>query len=108
MGQTTPDGDELDALRIEYDRLVNSALPAAAACAGDWPIRHGHCFARVALDNVFADSWYGHVDGRPAYRQLSAADLRRAVAVADRMLREGRPTVARLNERSLRWRDELN
>ncbi|MEF8819215.1 MAG: hypothetical protein V5A31_12845 [Haloferacaceae archaeon] len=55
MGQTTLDGDDLGALRAEYDRLVNDA-----------------------------------------------------VAVADRMLREGRPTVARLNERSLRWRDELH
>jgi hypothetical protein len=55
VGQTTLDGDDLGALRAEYDRLVNGA-----------------------------------------------------VAVADRMLREGRPTVARLNERSLRWRDEPN
>lgn len=106
MGQQTLDGDDVDALRAEYDRLVNGALPAAARCAGDWPIREDHCFARVVLDGVFADVWYDHVDGRPAVDHLSPAELRRAVGLADRMLREGRPTVARLNARSLRRRDE--
>ena len=105
MGQQTLDGDDVGALRAEYDRLVTRALPAAARCAGDWPIREDHCFARVVLDTVFADVWYDHVDGRPAVRHLPAADLRHAVAVADRMFREGRPTVTRLNERSLRRRD---
>jgi hypothetical protein len=104
--QRTLDGDDLDALRTEYDRLVNGALPAAAACAGDWPIRHDHCFARVVLDTVFAGVWYDHVDGRPAVDHLSTAELRRAVDTASRMLREGRPTVARLNDRSLRRRGE--
>lgn len=107
MGQQTLDGDDIDALRAEYDRLVNSALPAAATCAGDWPIQHDHCFARVVLDGVFEDVWYDHVDGRPAVRHLSVTDLRRAVAIADRLLHEGCPAVTALNERSLRWRGEF-
>jgi hypothetical protein len=108
MGQETLGGDDLSALRAEYDRKVNEELPARARGSGDWPIRHDHCFARVVLDNLFGDEWYSHVDGRPAYRHLSRGELQAAIDIADRMLKEGRPAVTELNRNSLGWRDELD
>lgn len=83
-------------------------LPAAATEAGDWPIQLDHCFARVVLDNVFGGEWYDHVNGRPAYAHLAVAELRAAIAIADRMLSDGRPTVVELNNNSLQWRGELD
>lgn len=104
MGQETLEGTDITRLRRTYRRKVTEALPQAARDAGDWPIRHDHCFGRVVLDNVFEDEWYGHVDGRPAYEALSEDELRQAIALADRMLTAGRPAVVELNEHSLRWR----
>jgi hypothetical protein len=105
MGQQTFDGDDLTRLRTAYRRRVNGWLPQAARCAGDWPIQADHCFARVVLDAVFDDVWYDHVDDRPAIKQLAAADLRQAIAIAEWLLRKGRPAVVTLHERSLRWRE---
>jgi hypothetical protein len=105
VGQRTLDGDDVTRLRMAYSRRVNDWLPAAARCAGDWPIQTDHCFARVVLDTVFEDAWYDHVDGRPAVGHLSPTELSRAVAVADRLLRDGRPAVVEANDQSLRWRD---
>ncbi|QKG94202.1 hypothetical protein HPS36_14960 (plasmid) [Halorubrum salinarum] len=108
MGQKTLGGDDLSALRAQYERKVNEELPARAQRSGDWPIRHDHCFGRVVLDNLFGDEWYGHVDGRPAYRHLSRDELRAAIDIADRMLEAGRPAVVELNRNSLEWREELD
>jgi hypothetical protein len=107
MGQQTIGGADLTARREQYRTLVGERLPAAAGQAGDWPIHQDHCFARVVLDNVFQGVWYDHVDGRPAYEHLSADDLDAAIDIAERLLRSGAPLVTELNERSLRWRDEL-
>jgi tRNA U54 and U55 pseudouridine synthase Pus10 len=105
MGQRTLAGADLSALRAGYDRKVHRTLPARAREAGDWPIRADHCFARVVLDAVFGDVWDDHVEGRPAYRHLSADELRAAIDIADRMLDGGRPVVVELNANSLRRRD---
>lgn len=107
MEQHTLDGRNLTALRAEYKRKVTEELPERARRNGDWPIRSDHCFGRVVLDALFQDEWYDHVDGSPAYEQLSADELRDAIAIADRMIEEGNPAVTRLNRRSLRWRGEL-
>lgn len=104
MGQQTLGGDDLSALRAEYTRRVTERLPERARQRGDWPIQADHCFARVILDNLFEDVWYEHVTGRPAYKQLSATQLRAAIALADRMLAEGKPAVERMHRRSLAWR----
>ncbi len=106
MGQWTLDGADLTARRERYRMLVDERLPDAADGGDGWPIRENHCFARVVLDNVFEGVWYDHVDSRPAYEQLSAAELDAAITIAERMLRAGAPVVTELNERSLRWRDE--
>ena len=105
MGQETLDGEDLTALREEYVRKVTEELPERAR-EGDWPVRYDHCFGRVVLDNLFEDEWYDHVDGRPAYENLTREQLAAAVEIADRMIEEGRPAVERLNRNSLRWRGE--
>jgi len=106
MGQQSLGGADLTALRVRYLTLVNTRLPAAASEAGDWPIQADHCFARVVLDTLFEDVWYDHVDGRPAYRHLSADELRDAIATAEQLLETGRPLVEKLNRRSLSHRGE--
>lgn len=104
MEQQTLGGRNLTALRAEYERKVTEELPERARRNGDWPIRADHCFGRVVLDALFDDEWYDHVDGAPAYEQLSVKQLREAIGIADRMIDEGRPAVARLHRRSLRLR----
>ena len=106
MGQETLDGNDLGDLREAYLRRVTEDLPARARSSDDWPIHLDHCFGRVVLDNLFEDEWYDHVDGRPAVENLSPDELRAAVETADRMLEEGRSTVAELNRNSLHWRGE--
>lgn len=98
--------DPQPALLAEYRRLVRTELPAAAR-ENHWPIRLDHCFARVLLDAVFNDCWYGHLDrrrGRSAEKQLTVEQLTRAVTLARGMLTLGLPEVARLNAQSLAWR----
>ncbi len=92
--------------RAEYRRLVRVELPQAAL-AGRWSLRLDHCFARVILDALFGSCWYDHLargKGRSAESQLDAAHLRRAVALARGMLKDGDAEVRRLNAQSLRWR----
>ena len=107
MGQETLSGEELSELRAEYGRKVNRELPEKAQSGDGWPIHLDHCFGRVVLDNLFGDEWYSHVDGRPAYRNLTRDELQEAIEIADRMIQGGKPVVEELNENSLRWREEL-
>lgn len=86
-----------------YLQLVDRELPARGR-AQRWVVHEDHCFARILLDHLFADAWYGHVDGRPAYRHLSAQQLEQAVAMGERILAEGDELLRRLNEESLAWR----
>ena len=104
MGQKSLGGDDLSKLRAAYTQKVHCELPAAAD--PEWPIHQDHCFARVVLDNLFQDRWDTHVSGRPAYEHLSPTELREAIRLADRMLDTGTPGVKKLNNNSLRWRDE--
>lgn len=104
MSQETLDGEDISELREEYDRKVNEQLPERAQSSDGWPIHLDHCFGRVVLDNLFEDEWYDHVDGRPAYENLSPEELRKAIAIADQMLKEGQPVVTELNGNSLQWR----
>lgn len=108
MDQRTLGGANISRLRREYTWRIAVALPQAARAASGWPVSEDHCFARVVLDTLFDDGWYDHVDGRPAYEQLSGEQLRAAIDIADRMLEGGQPVVEELNERSLRRRGKLN
>ncbi|MEM1127966.1 MAG: hypothetical protein AAGI71_15060 [Bacteroidota bacterium] len=96
--------DTLDTLRARYLHLTCEVLPARAAEAGHWPVRHDHCFMRIVLDHVFEGAWYDHVSGRPAYRHLTADELRRAVALAEAIEAEGADRLRPMNRQSLRWR----
>ena len=60
---------------------------------------------RVILDNLFLDCWYNHLDRRlRAYKQLSNQQLQEAIALAEKILREGDEALRPLNAASLRWR----
>lgn len=104
MGQETLDGENISDLREAYKQKVTDELPEKARHSDGWPIHLDHCFGRVVLDNLFQDEWYDHVNGRPAYENLSEEELREAIRIADEMLQRGRPAVERLNDNSLRWR----
>ena len=81
--------------------LTRRVLPDMAQEAR-WPIRLDHCFMRVCLDYAIGQPWHEQVR-RPAIRHLSDEELRRAVAVAERVA--ANPAVLPgLNERSLAWR----
>jgi hypothetical protein len=108
MGQETLDGNDISTLRERYVKKVDQELPNKAQSSDGWPIHLNHCFGRVILDNIFQDEWYDHVDGRPAYENLSEQELREAIHIADRMLDKGKPIVEELNENSLQWRGELD
>ncbi|MGB3618826.1 MAG: hypothetical protein WBA12_11965 [Catalinimonas sp.] len=95
-------------LQQRYLHLTNAAMRAKAA-EERWPVRLNHCFQRVVLDTLFRDCWYHHLDraGRtPAYKQLTEAQLRDAVGIAEEMLRS-KELVVRLNRESLRYRGKL-
>ena len=59
---------------------------------------------RAALDNAVGGRWYDAVPGRPAIDHLADAQLAAAVAVAERIAREGVPLLEELDANSLRWR----
>ena len=90
-------------LRSEYLGLINDRLPELAK-REPMPVRFNHCFARIVLDNLFEDCWYNHLSRKqPAYKQLSAGQLEKAIAIAQSML--DTPDLAHsLNNNSLRWR----
>jgi hypothetical protein len=72
-----------DALLGHWFDLTRRVLPGMAAAEG-WPIRVDHCFMRVCLDAAFGRPWHEAVR-RPAVRHMTAAELARAVAVAERI-----------------------
>jgi hypothetical protein len=91
-------------VEAEYLRLVKEQLPAAAR-QGRWVLRLDHCFGRVLLDDAVGGCWYDALDRRrPAYRQLTDAQLEGAVALGRRLLEEGDPLLRRLDAQSLAWR----
>lgn len=93
-------------LRDQYLNLINEQLPSRARQT-DMPVRLNHCFARIVLDNLFGGCWYDYLSRqRPAYKQLNETQLRKAIAIAQSMLRN--PETARqLNQNSLRWREKV-
>ena len=91
-------------LEQRYLSLVGRELPAAAR-AGRWRLRQDHCFGRVLLDDAVGACWYDVLDRRrTAFRQLDDAALAAAVAMGERLLVEGDPLLADLDDRSLTWR----
>ena len=85
-----------------FKHLTEVALPEAAR-EHQWPIRLDHCFKRICLDAAFHDVWYNHLR-KPAERHISGEPLARALACAEAILAEGRPTLDLHNAESLRFR----
>lgn len=94
------------AIEARWLELTRCVLPRVAGGRG-WPICLDHCFQRVLLDAVFGDVWYAHVRGRPAYRALSDAQLRRAVDLGEAVA-AGRADLHAMNAASLQWRGKIN
>ena len=90
-------------IREQYLELTGERLPAQADPT--WPVSEDHCFQRIVLDALFEDVWYDHVAGRPAVEQLTADQLREAVAIAESML-DDPERVRELNRASLGYRGE--
>lgn len=81
--------------------LTRRTLPDMAEAAR-WPIRLDHCFMRVCLDQAIGQPWHERVR-RPAIRHLADAQLRAAIAIAERIAAEP-SLLPGLNEQSLVWR----
>ena len=81
--------------------LTRRVLPGMAGAAR-WPICLDHCFMRVCLDHALGQPWHERVR-RPAIRHLGDDDLRRAIAVAERIA-DNPAALPGLNEQSLAWR----
>jgi hypothetical protein len=91
-------------LQHAYLELCRVRLPAQARRQG-WSLRDDHCFMRIILDHLFGDCWYHHLDQRlTAYKQLNVNQLTQAVGLAEQLLRQGQPLLAKMNASSLRWR----
>ncbi len=94
------------ALRARWRDLVERRMPAAAAGGRDWPVSLDHCFARILLDNALGQPWRDVIHP-PAWRQMPAPDLARAVALGEAVL-AGAADLAALNERSLALRGKAS
>jgi hypothetical protein len=81
--------------------LTRVTLPGLASRHG-WPIALDHCFMRVCLDNSLGRPWREAVRA-PAIRHLTAAQLRAAIAIAERIVAEP-GLLDGLNRQSLRVR----
>ncbi len=101
-----PHGDRMELQVAEFKRLTETVLPALAR-EQHWPIRLDHCFKRICLDHAFGGVWY-HFLPRPAERHLHGPALERAIACAEEIAAEGRPTLDERNTASLRFRGKLH
>lgn len=92
----------LESLREKYLQLVNTTLPKEI----NSPVRFNHCFARIALDWLFQDVWYNHIEKRPAYKTLNEQQLK---SVIQRMesWRSDRTIIVADNRQSLIYRGKL-
>ena len=94
---------DTEALREALRHQANVEFPAAAK-AGGYPIRFNHCFLRVVYDNLFGAQWQTVLpQGKPAIRQLTAAQLERALEIGQAVI-DDKATCVELNRRSLDWR----
>ena len=97
----------LDQLRQEYTWLTSIVLPQLAT-QRDFPVSQDHCFQRIILDNLFGCCWYDAIDRSQgaAYRQLSEAQLKEAIALAHSIVQLPDEYLHKLNQSSLIWRGQ--
>lgn len=100
--------ERITLLRDRYLELTNQVLPQQAR-QRKFPVRLNHCFQRIVLDNLFGRCWYEVLkrDKEPAYKQLSEAQLERAIAIAEAIIAQPDDYLQQLNQNSLRWRGKL-
>ncbi len=97
--------DTIQTLQEEYLHYTKDVLPQLAL-QNKWVVSYGHCFQRIVLDNLFQTCWYNVVKERPAYKQLSEAQLQQAIAIAKDIERYGDEYLRELNTKSLTWRNK--
>lgn len=96
--------DRLSYLQTRYLELTNQVLPELAR-QRQFPVKYNHCFQRIVLDNLFGCCWYEVLRGKdPAYKQLTEAQLERAIAIAESMTSQTDEHTYQLNQNSLGWR----
>lgn len=96
--------DRLSYLQTRYLELTNQVLPELAR-QRQFPVKYNHCFQRIVLDNLFGCCWYEVLRGKdPAYKQLTEAQLERAIAIAESMTSQTDKHTYQLNQNSLGWR----
>jgi hypothetical protein len=100
--------NHLEQLRHQYLKLTNCVLPELAQNRS-FPVQHNHCFQRIILDNLFGCCWYEalSVQQKPAYKQLTEAQLEQAIALAKAIIAQPDVYLHQLNQNSLSWRKKL-
>ncbi|MEM9437686.1 MAG: hypothetical protein AAGA15_11650 [Pseudomonadota bacterium] len=88
----------------EYLKLTRETMPALAKDRG-WPVSADHCFQRIVLDHIAGGTWYDHIP-RPAYKHLTNAQARAAVALCEAII-DGSADLHALNRASLAHRGKL-
>ena len=79
-------------------------LPGQAK-AEKWPVHMNHCLMRVALDAYWQCCWYQKLDKtKGALKSMTIPQIENVIALGQRMAREGKPYVSRLNQQSLVYR----
>lgn len=95
-------------LQEQWNYLYKEYLPTLAKARDEaqtrWPVMFDHCFARIVLDNsIGIDKPWTKVLPSPAYKHMSEAQLRAAIALAERIA-AGTANLVELDERSLQLR----
>lgn len=95
-------------LQEQWNYLYKEYLPTLAKARDKaqttWPVVLDHCFARIVLDNsIGIDKPWTKVLPSPAYKHMSEAQLRAAIALAERIA-AGTANLVELDERSLQLR----
>lgn len=105
LGRGNDDKPTIGELRNSFEEKTEEILPSKAKT--DWPIHLDHCFKRVVLDDVVKKKWDKEIR-RPAIKNMSYMELRKANHTADKMIKKGKPMVEKLNDQSLKYRGELD
>lgn len=97
--------ERLQDLRKRYWKLTSEDLPEVASARG-WEVTETEEFQRIILDHVCKKVWYDKL-AEPAVMNMSEAQLRKAVYLAQDILTGARP-LEPLDEQSWKWRAERN
>lgn len=91
----------IDLLTDEIHRLSEEVLPRAAK-SGEYPVRHDHCFKRIAFDWACGAKWDTVVD-QPFYKNATQRQKERALGALKQMVKFP-GTAHAMNKQSLTYR----